>query len=155
MRKISPYWDSIPGPSSPLRSRYTYYSSPPCPHPEPNWSMLSQSNFSNHFKYYPPIHALFFQDVCFLQISPSYPYMHISPPHYVSHVPQILSLVVWLPQNLLRRTIMKLLIMKFSPVSCLLLTLKPKYLLSTTLSNTLRRCSTLNVRDQNKRRPPP
>ena len=52
-------------------------------------------------------------------------------------------------------TIMKLLIMKFSPVSCLLLTLKPKYLLSTTLSNTLRRCSTLNVRDQNKRRPPP
>ena len=102
----------------------------PCPHsesdrsgPSPNIQLPEDTSY-----YYPPIYAWIFQVISFPQVSPPKPCIHLSSPPYVLHAPPISFFSLWSPEQYwVGSTIIKLLIMWFSPLPCHIIPLRPKY----------------------------
>jgi hypothetical protein len=75
---------------------------PPCPYPEPNWVHVLSIKIFKLLQTLPS-HPLLALPSCLFPPSFSV-YRHVLSPHCVSHVSHVLFPVVWLRQNLLRRT---------------------------------------------------
>jgi hypothetical protein len=109
-----------------------------CLYPKPDQSSPCPIPLSEDTSYYyPPIYALVIQVVSFPRCSPPKPCIHLSSPSYILHAPPISILSIDHPSNIWWGVqIIKLLVMKFSPLPVTSSHLGPNTLLSTLFSKT-------------------